>query len=158
MRYLTLTSDSSNFEYFCMDKIVKFKWNISQDFSNISYVGISSLILNGFKPTKTERYLKISTNIITRTIANPKRNILNLRIPKNSSVAQFQLNMSKYFSMNHPTHAFFSHHPRFGKIFISANHEIGVTQTDEIFFIFEELELKDLSRPNICVNLSLIHG
>ena len=95
MRFLTLTSDSSNFEYFVIDKSLKCKWNISQDFSNISYVGISSLILDGFKPTKTERYLKISTNIITRTISNPKRNILNLKIQKNSSVAQFQLNMSE---------------------------------------------------------------
>ena len=99
MRFLTLSSDSSNFEYSCIDNTLKLKWNIKQDFSNIHYVGISSFIFTGFKPSNTERLLKISTNIISRTNANPKRDILNLCIRKNSTVAQLHLNMSKYFSI-----------------------------------------------------------
>ena len=39
-----------------------------------------------------------------------------------------------------------------------ANHEIGVTQVDEIILQFEEIELKDLTKLNICVNFSLYHG
>ena len=42
--------------------------------------------------------------------------------------------------------------------FISANHEIGVTQVDEIILQFDEIVLKDLTKPNICVNFSLYHG
>ena len=95
MRYLTLTSDSSKFEYSSIGGSLICKWNIRKDFTNISYVGISSFIMSGFKPYDNERFVQICTNIISRTIANPNRNILNLRIPKNSTVSQFELNMSK---------------------------------------------------------------
>lgn len=99
MRFLTLTSDSSNFEFSTDDNILICKWNINHDFSNISYIGISSLMMTGFEPTEFESFVKVSTNIINRTIANPTRNILNLCIQKNSTVAQCQLNMSRYFSI-----------------------------------------------------------
>ena len=99
MRFLTLTSASSNFEYSNVDKTLICKWNINHDFSNISYVGISSLMLTGFKHSRSENFVHVSTNIINRTIANPTRNILNLCIRRNSTVASCQLNMSEYFSI-----------------------------------------------------------
>ena len=33
-----------------------------------------------------------------------------------------------------------------------------MTQVDEIILQFEEIELKDLTKLNICVNFSLYHG
>ena len=115
MRFLTLSSDSSNFEFSTNDNILICKWNITHDFSNISYIGISSLMLNGFKPSRSENFVKVSTNIINRTIANPTRNILNLCIRKNSTVAQCQLNMSEYFSIHDSPrpHNFFIHRLRY---------------------------------------------
>ena len=57
--------------------------------------------------------------------------------------------------MTHPAHTIFYSPPT---LYSSANHEIGVTQVDEIILQFEEIELKDLTKINICVNFSLYHG
>ena len=95
MRYLTLSSDSSHFQYDSAGDNVTFKWNISENFSNIAYIGISSIIITGLKQSKTDTMISILTNLISRTIGNPRRNIINLRLPRHSSLAQCQLNMSK---------------------------------------------------------------
>ena len=94
MRYLTLTNDCSKFEYDTVGNEVILKWNVQQDFVNAAAIGISSLTMCGFKLPKADVMVPIYTNIITRTITNPKRNILNLRIPRHSLVANCQLNMS----------------------------------------------------------------
>ena len=96
MRYLTLTSDSANFETETVDDQVLLKWNHAYDFSNIAFIGIASISFQGFKADKHHDFLvPIYSNLISRTIMNPKRNILNVRVTKNSHVAQCQLNMSK---------------------------------------------------------------
>ena len=95
MRYLTLTNDCTKFEYDTVGTLVTVKWNIQQDFTNVASIGISSLTMCGYKLPKTDIMVPIYTNVITRTITNPKRNILNLRLPRHSLVANCQLNMSK---------------------------------------------------------------
>ena len=96
MRYLTLTSESANFETDVVGDQVILKWNHAYDFSNIAYIGISSISFQGFKPNKHHDFLiPVYSNLISRTIMNPKRNILNVRVTRNSHVAECQLNMSK---------------------------------------------------------------
>ena len=101
MRYLTLTNDCSKFETDSVGDQVVLKWNNPYDFTNIAYVGISAITFHGFKPNRNHDVLvPVHTNLITRTIMNPRRNILNIRIPRNSHVAESQLNMSKYTCSN----------------------------------------------------------
>ena len=101
MRYLTLTSDCSKFECDTVGDQTVFKWNTFYDFTNIGYIGISSITFHGFKPNKNhDQLVPIYSNLISRTIMNPKRNILNLRVTRNSHVAHCQLNMSKCTCVN----------------------------------------------------------
>ena len=105
MRYLTLTSDCSKFDCDTVGDQLVLKWNTFYDFTNIGFIGISSISFHGFKPnTKHDRLVPIYSNLISRTIMNPKRNILNLRITRNSHVAQCQLNMSEYTCTNKNWH------------------------------------------------------
>ena len=96
MRYLTLTSDCSKFEYDAVGDQVILKWNAFYDFANIGFIGISSICFQGFNSnTDRDVCVPVYCNLISRTVMNPKRNILNLRITRNSHVAHCQLNMSK---------------------------------------------------------------
>ena len=96
MRYLTLTSDSSKYQCTSAGGTVVLQWNVHHDFTNISDIGITSITFSGFKKIQGHDVkVPIYSNLITRTVTNPKRNILTIRIPKNSSVAECQLNMSR---------------------------------------------------------------
>ena len=96
MRYLTLTSESSKYQCDSVGDTVIAKWTVYQDFTNISDIGISSITFSGYKKTQGHDVtVPIYSNLITRTVTNPKRNILSLRIPRNSLVAECQLNMSR---------------------------------------------------------------
>ena len=96
MRYLTLTSDSSKYQCDTVGDTVVVNWTVHHDFTNISDIGISSIRFSGFQKTQGHDVLvPIYSNLITRTVTNPKRNILSLRIPRNSMVAECQLNMSR---------------------------------------------------------------
>ena len=101
MRYLTLTSDSSKYQSESVGDAVIVTWTVHQDFTNISDIGISSIRFSGFKKIEALKghdiMVPIHSNLITRTVMNPKRNILCLRIPRNSMVAECQLNMSRRF-------------------------------------------------------------
>ena len=101
MRYITLTDKCLNFEFSSQRNpdILKLIWNVPHDFSEIPFIGIHSFHLSELGPRdgKSDRHdthIRLSTNLITRTITNPTRNILDLRIPKNSVVAECKLNTS----------------------------------------------------------------
>lgn len=101
MRYITLTEKCLNFEFSSQKNpdIVNLVWNVPHDFSDIPFIGIHSFHLSelSLPDNRNERHdshIRLSTNLITRTITNPTRNILDLRIPKNSVVAECRLNTS----------------------------------------------------------------
>ena len=94
MRYLTLTSDSSKYQCSSEGNTVIVQWNGYHDFTSISDIGINSMTFSGYRKTQGHDVMfPVYSPLITRTVTNPKRNILTVRIPKNSSVAQCQLNM-----------------------------------------------------------------
>ena len=98
MRYITLTDRCLNFEFTSQQSSdsLKLIWNVPHDFSDIPYIGIHSFYLSELKE-RTENFdyhIRISTNLIARTITNPTRNILDIRIPSNSVVAECRLNTS----------------------------------------------------------------
>ena len=95
MRYLTLTSESSKYQCVSVGDTIVATWTVHHDFTNISDIGISSIQFNGFKRQGHDVMVPVYSNLITRTITNPKRKILSLRIPRNSMVAECQLNMSR---------------------------------------------------------------
>ena len=99
MRYLTLTSDSSKYQCDSVGDTTIVTWTVHHDFTNISDIGISSIRFSGYKKTEEQKghdfMVPIYSNLITRTVMNPKRNILSLRIPRGSMVAECQLNMSR---------------------------------------------------------------
>lgn len=102
MRFITLTDNCLNFD-FSADKnpdVLKLIWNVAHDFSEIPFIGIhsfhlSELELPGDKNDHYDTHVRISTNLIARTITNPTRNILDIRVPKNSVVVECRLNTSK---------------------------------------------------------------
>ena len=103
MRYITLTDKCLDFEFFTGPKKLKLIWNVPHDFSEIPFIGIHSFHLSELKIDEKNRHdlhLRLSTNLIARTITNPTRNILDIRIPKNSVVAECRLNTSKYTYAN----------------------------------------------------------
>ena len=102
MRYITLTDKCVNFEFSSRKNpdLVKLTWNVPHDFSEIPFIGIHSFYLSELevkddKHDRHDSHIRICTNLITRTITNPTRNILDIRIPKNSVVAECRLNTSK---------------------------------------------------------------
>ena len=99
MRYLTLTSDSSKYRCVSVGDTIVLSWTVHHDFTNISDIGISSIRFTGFAKSQKQRghdiMVPINSNLITRTVMNPKRNILSLKIPRNNAVAECQLNMSR---------------------------------------------------------------
>ena len=96
MRYLTFTSDSSKYQCNSVGDTVIVQWNVHHDFRNVSDIGITTMTFSGFKKSQGHDVMvPIYSNLITRTVTNPKRNILSLRIPRNSMVADCQLNMSR---------------------------------------------------------------
>ena len=99
MRYLTLTSDSSKYRCVSVGDTIVLSWTVHHDFTNISDIGISSIRFTGFAKSQKQRghdiMVQINSNLITRTVMNPKRNILSLKIPRNNAVAECQLNMSR---------------------------------------------------------------
>lgn len=99
MRYLTLTSDSSKYRCVSVGDTIVLSWTVHHDFTNISDIGISSIRFSGFAKSQKQKghdiMVPINSNLITRTVMNPKRNILSLRIPRNNTVAECQLNMSR---------------------------------------------------------------
>ena len=100
MRYITLTDKCVNFEFSTNSKDIKLVWNVPHDFSEIPFIGIHSFHLSELEIKKHDSHIRLSTNLITRTITNPTRNILDIRIPKNSVVAECRLNTSKYTCVN----------------------------------------------------------
>ena len=101
MRYITLTNECLNFEFSSQQssRSLKFIWNVPHDFSDIPYIGIHSFHLSELEPRVEQNHnydshIRLSTNLIARTITNPTRNILDIRIPKNSVVAECRLNTS----------------------------------------------------------------
>ena len=103
MRYLTLTSDSSKYRCVSVGDTIVLSWTVHHDFTNISDIGISSIRFTGFAKSQKQRghdiMVPINSNLITRTVMNPKRNILSLKIPRNNAVAECQLNMSRCLLM-----------------------------------------------------------
>ena len=97
MRYLTLTSESSKYQCVSVGDAIVVTWTVHHDFTNISDIGISSIRFNGFEIQGHDVMVNIYSNLITRTVTNPKRNILSLRIPRKCTVAECQLNMSRLF-------------------------------------------------------------
>ena len=99
MRYLTLTSDSSKYRCVSVGDTIVLSWTVHHDFTNISDIGISSIRFTGFAKSQKQKghdiMVPINSNLITRTVMNPKRNILSLKIPRNNVVAECQLNMSR---------------------------------------------------------------
>ena len=147
MRYLTLTSDSSKYQCNSVGDTAVVQWNVHHDFTNISDIGITSITFSGFKKTQGHDVkVPIYSNLITRTVTNPKRNILTVRIPKNSSVAEFQLNMSR-------CNVWFA---KYIHIFLGT-HEIAVTQVDQIILYLENIDLHH-SQLEISVTFSLHNG
>ena len=104
MRYITLTDKCLNFEFSSQENpdIVKLIWNVPHDFSEVPYIGIHSFHLSELKNKSGHHdyHIRLSSNLIARTITNPTRNILDIRIPKNSVVAECRLNTSKYTCVN----------------------------------------------------------
>ena len=104
MRYITLTDKCLNFEFSSQENsdFVKLIWNVPHDFSEVSYIGIHSFHLSELKNKSNHHdyHIRLSSNLIARTITNPTRNILDIRIPKNSVVAECRLNTSKYTCVN----------------------------------------------------------
>ena len=97
MRYITFTDQCLNFEFSTQESpnILKLIWNVQHDFSEIPYIGIHSFYLSELQERQDFDYhIRISTNLIARTITNPTRNILDIRMPKNSVVAECRLNTS----------------------------------------------------------------
>ena len=97
MRYITFTDQCLNFEFSTQEspKILKLIWNVQHDFSEIPYIGIHSFYLSELQECNSFDYhIRISTNLIARTITNPTRNILDIRMQKNSVVAECRLNTS----------------------------------------------------------------
>ena len=97
MRYITFTDQCLNFEFSTQEsaKILKLIWNVQHDFSEIPYIGIHSFYLSELQERDSFDYhIRISTNLIARTITNPTRNILDIRMQKNSVVAECRLNTS----------------------------------------------------------------
>ena len=107
MRYITLTDKCLNFEFSSQKSpnSLKLIWNVPHDFSDVAFIGISSFYLSELEPRLEKNrshdyHVRLSTNLISRTITNPTRNILDLRIPKNSLVAECRLNTSKFSCTN----------------------------------------------------------
>ena len=100
MRYITFTNRCLNFEFSTQESpnILKLVWNVQHDFSEIPYIGIHSFYLSELQERDEkdglDYHIRISTNLIARTITNPTRNILDIRMPKNSVVAECRLNTS----------------------------------------------------------------
>ena len=100
MRYITLTDRCLNFEFHSQENpdVVQFIWNVPHDFTEVPYIGIHSFYLSELemkdKNGRHDYHIRISSNLIARTITNPTRNILDIRIPKNSVVAECRLNTS----------------------------------------------------------------
>ena len=97
MRYITFTNRCLNFEFSTQESpnILKLVWNVQHDFSEIPYIGIHSFYLSELQERQDFDYhIRISTNLIARTITNPTRNILDMRMQKNSVVAECRLNTS----------------------------------------------------------------
>ena len=100
MRYITLTDECVNFGFSSNSNDLKLVWNVPHDFSEIPFIGIHSFHLSELETKNHDSHIRLSTNLITRTITNPKRNILDIRIPKNSAVAECRLNTSEYTCVN----------------------------------------------------------
>ena len=97
MRYITFTDQCLNFEFSTQESpnILKLIWNVQHDFSEIPYIGIHSFYLSELQERQDfDSHIRISTNLIARTITNPTRNILDMRMQKNSVVAECRLNTS----------------------------------------------------------------
>lgn len=97
MRYITLTDKCLNFEFVSQEnaKTLKLIWNVPHDFSEVPFIGIYSFHLSELEIQDDHDYhIRLSTNLIARTITNPTRNILDIRIPENSRVAECRLNTS----------------------------------------------------------------
>ena len=99
MRFITLTDKCLNFDFSSQKNpdVLKLIWNVPHDFSEIPFIGIHSFHLSELEISSAnhDTHVRISTNLIARTITNPTRNILDIRIPKNSVVAECRLNTSK---------------------------------------------------------------
>ena len=101
MKYITLTDECVDFDF------VKTKpngliltWNVAHDLSNVTHIGINSFHLSEVRyhtdsgNHSRDAHIRIYTNLISRTVTNPTRRILDLKIPKSCNVAEMKLNMS----------------------------------------------------------------
>ena len=102
MRYLLLSSSSKHFDYTANNNKIELTWNLPFDFTNIGYVGISNLHIGNLIASPTDAIASVHSNIISRTMTNPDRNILNFKIPKDSTVVEVRLNMGKLNKVNTP--------------------------------------------------------
>ena len=149
MRYISLSDDCINFDFSTQTtpNILTLTWNVPHDFSNVAFIGINSINISSLryqteKNHPTENHVKIYTNLIRRTVTNPKRRILDIKIPKNSNFLECKLNMSKNFIL-----ILFIY-------FLSGQFECCVDQIDQIVFTIENVILKSIS-PSVNIVLSL---
>lgn len=105
MKFIALNNDCHDFEFSIDQKSLTMIWNVSHDLSNVAYIGINSFHLSSVKPFTdgkhlTDGHISIYSNLISRTVTNPKRRILDVRVPKNSSVVECSINTSSvWFSV-----------------------------------------------------------
>lgn len=154
MRFITLTDKCVNFEFSqTTPDILKLVWNVPHDFSEIPYIGIHSFYLSELKlrEDKKDSHIRLSTNLIARTITNPTRNILDIRIPKNSVVAECRLNTSKSSCVNI---CLCFANKNSGLISHSDLLTCGVDRVDQIVISIENVIL-NTSTPTVNVTFSL---
>ena len=92
MRYITLTDECVNFGFSSNSNDLKLVWNVPHDFSEIPFIGIHSFHLSELETKNHDSHIRLSTNLITRTITNPKRNILD------QSLEQFCFQFMTHFN------------------------------------------------------------
>ena len=102
MKFITLTEKCVNFEFSSQQNpdVLILTWNVAHDFSNVAFIGVNSFHLSNIIQFKDQNHfhdnhIRISTNLISRTITNPTRNILDIRVPKHAIVAECRINTSR---------------------------------------------------------------
>ena len=99
MKFITLNNDCHDFEFSSNQSTLTLTWNVSHDLTNVNFIGLHSFHLSSIKNYIDGKHIhdghiRIYTNLISRTVTNPKRRILDIRIPKNSTVVDCSINTS----------------------------------------------------------------
>ena len=92
MKHIRLTNDCQFFSLTNDQESITLTWNLSINLSEYKCIALREVQLGPLIPSRRDYMIKMYTNMISRTLYNPLREISKIQIPRNTVYANYSSN------------------------------------------------------------------